>query len=209
MKKAIWTIVILLLLGAAGYAAYYFYGTEIVALAKQYLGIEEPITTPETPPVITVEPQKPKVPTPVVKDTLKPQVMENNNNLMTNELVYFEGEEEQDGLTDEDEMLLGKWQSLENEQWFRVYTDEEAEDGYYWGYEWDEAEDVTEADLQKYGNGWFMWKKRGSKVLELATADNKRQLIPRPYTITKLFYTEMVYKEANSGKKRSFQKAND
>ena len=77
------------------------------------------------------------------------------------------------------------------------------------GAEWDEAEDVTEADLQKYGNGWFMWKKRGSKVLELATADNKGQLIPRPYTITKLFYTEMVYKEANSGKKRSFQKAND
>ncbi len=211
MKKAIWTIVILLLLGAAGYAAYYFYGNEIAALAKEYLGIEIPqpeTPEPESPPVITVEPMKPKVPTPVVKDTLKPQENKQDD-LMTNELVYFEGEEEQDGLTDEDEMLLGKWQSLENEQWYRVYTDEEAEDGYYWGYEWDEAEDVTEADLQKYGNGWFMWKKRGSKVLELATADNEGQLIPRPYTITKLFYTEMVYKEANSGKKHSFQKAND
>ncbi len=209
MKKAIWTIVILLLLGAAGYAAYYFYGPEIVALAKQYMGIEEPIDEPETPPVITIEPKKPQTPKPVKIDTIEPQVMEKKDDMMTNELVYFAGEEEQDGLTDEDEMLLGKWQSLENEQWFRVYTDEEAEDGYYWGYEWDEAEDVTEADLQKYGNGWFMWKKRGSKVLELATADNKGQLIPRPYTITKLFYTEMVYKEANSGKKRSFQKAND
>lgn len=209
MKKAIWTIVILLLLGAAGYAAYYFYGNEIVALAKQYMGIEEPIKEPETPPVITIEPKKPQTPKPVKIDTIEPQVMEKKDDMMTNELVYFAGEEEQDGLTDEDEMLLGKWQSLENEQWFRVYTDEEAEDGYYWGYEWDEAEDVTEADLQKYGNGWFMWKKRGSKVLELATADNKGQLIPRPYTITKLFYTEMVYKEANSGKKRSFQKAND
>ena len=209
MKKAIWTIVILLLLGAAGYAAYYFYGNEIVALAKQYLGIEEPIEEPETPPVITIEPKKPETPKPVKTDTIEPQVMEKKDDMMTNELVYFAGEEEQDGLTDQDEMLLGKWQSLENEQWFRVYTDEEAEDGYYWGYEWDEAEDVTEADLQKYGNGWFMWKKRGSKVLELATADNKGQLIPRPYTITKLFYTEMVYKEANSGKKRSFQKAND
>ena len=209
MKKAIWTIVILLFLGAAGYAAYYFYGAEIVALAKQYLGIEEPIDEPETPPVITIEPKKPQTPKPVKIDTIEPQVMEKKDDMMTNELVYFAGEEEQDGLTDEDEMLLGKWQSLENEQWFRVYTDEEAEDGYYWGYEWDEAEDVTEADLQKYGNGWFMWKKRGSKVLELATADNKGQLIPRPYTITKLFYTEMVYKEANSGKKRSFQKAND
>ena len=209
MKKAIWTIVILLLLGAAGYAAYYFYGNEIVALAKQYMGIKEPIEEPETPPVITIEPKKPQTPKPVKIDTIEPQVMEKKDDMMTNELVYFAGEEEQDGLTDEDEMLLGKWQSLENEQWFRVYTDEEAEDGYYWGYEWDEAEDVTEADLHKYGNGWFMWKKRGSKVLELATADNKGQLIPRPYTITKLFYTEMVYKEANSGKKRSFQKAND
>ncbi len=209
MKKAIWTIVILLLLGAAGYAAYYFYGNEIVALAKQYMGIKEPIEEPETPPVITIEPKKPQTPKPVKIDTIEPQVMEKKDDMMTNELVYFAGEEEQDGLTDEDEMLLGKWQSLENEQWFRVYTDEEAEDGYYWGYEWDESEDVTEADLQKYGNGWFMWKKRGSKVLELATADNKGQLIPRPYTITKLFYTEMVYKEANSGKKRSFQKAND
>lgn len=212
MKKAIWTIVILLLLGAAGYAAYYFYGNEIVALAKEYLGIGillPDTPEPESPPVITIEPKKPKVPEPVVTDTLKPQEMKQDNNLMTNELVYFEGEEEQDGLTDEDEMLLGKWQSLENEQWYRVYTDEEAKDGYYWGYEWDESEDVMEEDLNKYGNGWFMWKKRGSKVLELATADNEGQLIPRPYTITKLFYTEMTYKEANSGKKRNFQKAND
>ena len=211
MKKALWTIVILLLLGAAGYAAYYFYGNEIAALAKEYLGIGillPDTPEPESPPVITIEPKKPKVPEPVVTDTLKPQENKQDN-LMTNELVYFEGEEEQDGLTDEDEMLLGKWQSLENEQWYRVYTDEEAKDGYYWGYEWDEAEDITEADLKKHGNGWFMWKKRGSKVLELATADNEGQLIPRPYTITKLFYTEMTYKEANSGKKRNFQKAND
>ena len=144
MKKAIWTIVILLLLGAAGYAAYYFYGNEIVALAKQYMGIEEPIKEPETPPVITIEAKKPQTPKPVKIDTIEPQVMEKKDDMMTNELVYFAGEEEQDGLTDEDEMLLGKWQSLENEQWYRVYTDEEAEDGYYWGYEWDEAEDVYE-----------------------------------------------------------------
>lgn len=209
MKKIIWTIAILLLLGAAGYAVYYFYGSEIVALAKQYTGIEEPVDEPETPPVITIEPKKPQTPKLVKIDTIEPQVMKKKDDMMTNELVYFAGEEEQDGLTDEDEMLLGKWQSLENEQWFRVYTDEEAKDGYYWGYEWDEADDVTEADLQKYGNGWFMWKKRGSKVMEFATADNKGQLIPRPYTITKLFYTEMVYKEDNSGKKCSFQKAND
>ena len=126
-----------------------------------------------------------------------------------NELVYFAGEEDQDYLSDEDEMLLGKWQNTINEQWYRVYTDEEAEDGYYWGYEWDENEDVTEEDLNKYGNGWFMWKKRGSKVLELATADNKGQLIPRPYTITKLFYTELAYKEVNSGKKLNFLKVTD
>ena len=71
------------------------------------------------------------------------------------------------------------------------------------------SEDVTEEDLNKYGNGWFMWKKRGSKVLELATADNKGQLIPRPYTITKLFYTELTYKEVNSGKKHNFLKVTD
>ena len=119
MKKALWTIVILLLLGAAGYAAYYFYGNEIAALAKEYLGIGillPDTPEPESPPVITIEPKKPKVPQPVVKDTLKPQENKQDN-LMTNELVYFAGEEEQDGLTDEDEMLLGKWQSLENEQW--------------------------------------------------------------------------------------------
>ena len=207
MKKALWIIVIILLLGAAGYAAYYFYGDEIVALAKQYLGTEEPIK-PASPPVITIEPKKPKIPVPVVTDTLKPQELERPDE-MTNELVYFAGEEDQDFLTDEDEMLLGKWQNVDNPQWYRVYTDEEAKDGYYWGHEWDEAEDVTEADLTPHGNGWFMWKKRGSKVMEFATADNDGQLVPYPYVISKLFYTELSYKEGNSGKKQNFQKVSD
>lgn len=208
MKKAIWTIIVILLLGAGGYAAYYFYG-EKISLAKHYLGIEQRVKEPDMPPVITVEPKKPKIPAPVVTDTLKPQVMEQTDEMMTNELVYFAGEEEQDGLTEEDEMLLGKWQNTDNPQWYRVYTDEEAKDGYYWGHEWDESEDIMESDLTPHGNGWFMWKKRGSKVMEFATADNDGQLIPYPYIISKLFYTELTYKEGNSGKKQNFQKVTD
>lgn len=208
MKKALWTIAIILLLGGAGYAAYYFYGDEIIALAEKYIGIKTPADQPPAPPVITVEPKKPTIPKPVVTDTLKPMELEKPDE-MTNELVYFAGEEEQDYLTEEDEMLLGKWQNVDNPHWYRVYTDEEAKDGYYWGHEWDESEDVTEDDLTPYGNGWFMWKKRGSKVMEFATADNDGQLIPYPYIISKLFYTELSYKEGNSGKKKNFHKVTD
>ncbi len=206
MKKALWTILTILVLGVAGAACYYYWPT-IEPLVHQYLGVAEPEPEPEPEPqVINIVS---KTPIPVAKpqpQIIAPQEMRKTDE-MTNELVYFAGEEDQDFLSDEDEMLLGKWQNAENTQWFRVYTDEVAKDGYYWGYEWDEAEDVTEADLTKYGNGWFMWKKRGSKVMEFATADNEGQLIPRPYIITKLFYTELSYKEANSGKKRNFQKA--
>ena len=208
MKKVLWIIFILLIL-AGGAAACYFYWPQImVAVEKveQYFGIAEPEPEPEpTPQVIEIEPKQPPVVATVKPDTLQAHELKRPKET-TNELVYFAGEEEHDGLTEEDEMLLGKWQNILNPQWYRVYTDEEAKDGYYWGYEWDEAEDITADDLKKYGNGWFMWKKRGSKVLELATADNEGQLIPRPYTITKLFYTELVYKEANSGKKQNFQK---
>ena len=211
MKKAFWIIFGILVLVAAGAAGYYYYDPTVLDKAKHFLGITEPVKEPVSPPVIEVVPKQPQQPQPVVvakKDTLQPQEM-TKQDIMTNELVYFAGEEDQDYLSDEDEMLLGKWQNTINEQWYRVYTDEEAEDGYYWGYEWDENEDVTEEDLNKYGNGWFMWKKRGSKVLELATADNKGQLVPRPYTITKLFYTELTYKETNSGKKLNFLKVTD
>lgn len=209
MKKAIWIIVIILLLAAGGYAAYYFYGLQLIEMAKEYFGSETPVVEEPTPPVIEITPKQPApVVTPAKPNVVEPHVMEKPNE-MTNELVYFAGEEEQDYLTDEDEMLLGKWQNVDNPQWYRVYTDEEAPDGYYWGYEWDESEDVTEKDLTKHGNGWFRWKKRGSKVMELATADNDGQLIPYPYVITKLFYTELSYKEGNSGKKRNFQKVSD
>lgn len=209
MRKAFWIIFTILFLAVAGAAAYYYYNPAILDKAKQYLGITEPVKDP-APPVIEIGPKKPKnnIPTPIVTDTLKPMELEQPNE-MTDELAYFDGEEETDFLTEEDEMLLGKWQSSINEHWFRVYTDEAAEDGYYWGYEWNEDEDVHPEDLNKYGNGWFKWKKRGNKVLEFATADNNGQLIPYPYTITKLFYTELSYKEIYSNKKQYFHKVTE
>ena len=70
-----------------------------------------------------------------------------------------------------DPALVGKWQNSENPQWYKVYYDDYDEDGFFWGKEWDEADDVQEEDLNYHGNGWFRWKKDGKQLVEMHTMD--------------------------------------
>jgi len=101
-------------------------------------------------------------------------------------------------------MLLGHWVCNERPTWHRIYTDEYSGNGYYWGKEWDEAEDVSEEDLIDYGNGWFEWKMDGNDVLELATTDMSEARVPFIYTIKKLSDKDLVYIEQRSTEKRTF-----
>ena len=70
-----------------------------------------------------------------------------------------------------DPLIVGKWSNTENPKWYKVYYDDYDEDGFFWGKEWDESEDVQEEDLNYHGNGWYRWKKDGKQLLELHTMD--------------------------------------
>lgn len=101
-------------------------------------------------------------------------------------------------------LLLGHWTCVERPTWHRIYTDEYSGNGYYWGKEWDEADDVKEVDLVDYGNGWFEWKQDENDILELATTDMSDTRVPFIYTIRKLTDNELVYVEQRSQEKRMF-----
>ena len=76
----------------------------------------------------------------------------------------------EDEMPEADPMIVGKWQSSDNPQWYKVYYDDYDEDEQlFWGKEWDESEDVLEEDLKYHGNGWFRWEKKGKELCEYST----------------------------------------
>ena len=116
----------------------------------------------------------------------------------THAIVFFEEEV--------DPLMLGKWQHTVDTAWYRVYTTEPAEDGFCWGREWNEAEDIFEEDLMPYGNGWFKWKKTDKYVLEWHVTDNRGAAIPYEYTIIDLNEQELYFKETRDAQKQRFRK---
>ncbi len=79
----------------------------------------------------------------------------------TNNSAYYD-----DGAPPADPSIVGKWQNADNPQWYKVYYDDYDGDGYYWGKEWSEDDDVYEEDLQFHGNGWFRWRKENKILVE-------------------------------------------
>ena len=65
-----------------------------------------------------------------------------------------------------DPAIVGKWQNVANPQWYKVYYDDYDDDGFFWGKEWSEDEDVFEEDLPYHGNGWYRWRKKGKSLEE-------------------------------------------
>ena len=78
-----------------------------------------------------------------------------------------------------DPLIVGKWSNSDNPKWYKVYYDDYDDDGFFWGKEWNEADDVQEYDLQYHGNGWFRWKKTDKQLLELHTMDIQDVPIPK------------------------------
>lgn len=92
----------------------------------------------------------------------------------TNDVYYYE-----DGAPTADPAIVGMWRNAANPQWYKVYYDDYHGDGYFWGKEWDEADDVEEEDLTYHGNGWFMWRKEGKNLRELHKMDLGDAVIPK------------------------------
>lgn len=100
--------------------------------------------------------------------------------------------------------LIGLWQENGTEAFVRFTTDN-ADGGYQYGREWDEADDVTEGDLTPYGSGWFKWQLVKSDLTEIHFMENGGADIPKIYTVTKLTETELQYRD-DYKKTHSFSK---
>lgn len=108
--------------------------------------------------------------------------------------------------------LQGLWQEQKTnaptEHYVR-FTDEQADDeGYFFGREWDEAEDVFENNLYVYvkdtagndslihGNGWFEYQLEIKGDLhEIHFMDNGGAEIPKEYIVAVLTDTKLEYYE--------------
>lgn len=93
---------------------------------------------------------------------------------------------------DVDPRILGQWRNDDSPLAFRVFTNENADDGFCWGYEWDESEDVYVSDLVYQGNGWFRWRIEGNQLLELHMMEASDAVVPVVHTIQKLHEDRLV-----------------
>ena len=212
MKKAIiWIFVVLLAASAAAGGYAYYNGvrswSEFVTFAQaEWQRLTGP--APEVPDLpkpddATTKPKQPEPKNPKVDATTTsaPEAHSvGGPEGTTDKFSIFSAAEDEEY----NPLLIGHWQGVDNPGWHRVYTEEYSGNGYYWGKEWDESEDVTEEDLVDYGNGWFEWKMDGNDVLELATSDMTESRVPFIYSIKKLSDKDLIYVEQRSSIKRTF-----
>lgn len=99
--------------------------------------------------------------------------------------------------------IVGLWLEDGTQHYVR-FTTEQSDSTYQYGYEWDEAEEVTEDDVlaDKPGNGWFKWLLVKPQLTEIHLMNNGGAEIPKIYTVTKLTETELQYYEKDQPKNR-------
>ena len=103
--------------------------------------------------------------------------------------------------------LLGLWQEEGTEAFVRFTAEQDDNNEYKYGCEWDEAEDVLESDLIPYGNGWFKYKLVKSDLTEIHLMDNGGADIPKIYTVVELSDVTLKYKVKDSkGALKTFAK---
>lgn len=110
------------------------------------------------------------------------------------------------------EDLQGKWCKDGQQDYRRFASEQASREGYYWGWEWDEGEDVQESDRTShpYGNGWFMYTIQGDQLLEIEKTEYGWADIPKVYIISELTSTKLVYypKDYPKDKRYYTKKAN-
>ena len=104
--------------------------------------------------------------------------------------------------------LQGLWKESNTEHFVRFTTEQSDEEKYLYGREWDEAEDIFEADLTPHGNGWFKyWFETNGNLHELHLMDNDGAVIPKEYIVSVLTDERLEYYEKdNKSRKFSFDK---
>ena len=103
--------------------------------------------------------------------------------------------------------LYGAWQEDGTHHYVRFLDETDGGLTYKYGREWDEDDDIYEADLKYHGNGWFKWELVQTNLTEIHLMDNGGAEIPKTYIVTKLTETELQYYEKDhKEKKTSFTK---
>lgn len=85
--------------------------------------------------------------------------------------------------SDQEIAIYGKWEKQTTPLAFMTFSLDDADDGFYWGKEWNENDKVFEKDLEEHRNGWFKWKIKNNHIL-LVYMSNLGFVIPIEYTIT-------------------------
>ena len=103
--------------------------------------------------------------------------------------------------------LQGLWLEDGTKHYVRFTTDPADETGYFWGCEWDEADDVYEEDLVYHGNGWFKYNLTQDQLLEVHRMDNDWADIPKHYVMVTLSASKMTfYPKDFKNEKKNFTK---
>ena len=90
--------------------------------------------------------------------------------------------------------LQGLWLENNTKHYVRFTEDPVQDDtNYFWGCEWDEAEDVHEADLVYHGDGWFKYRLNNEQLLEVQMMDYGWADIPKQYIMVTLTSSHMTY----------------
>jgi len=120
-----------------------------------------------------------------------------SDSLSTNSIATF---------SDQEMSMYGKWSDQSEELNYTVFMLDDAGDGFYWGKEWCEQDNVFESDLEDHGSGWFKWRVKKDKLLLLHTS-NFGFVVPVEYTITQLEDTMMGMKSQFNRRPKSFSRA--
>lgn len=118
--------------------------------------------------------------------------------------IYFE-----EDIPSADPLLVGRWQNADNPQWYKVYYDDYAEDGFFWGKEWDESDDVLEEDLNYHGNGWFRWTKQGDEIQEISTMDLSDVPIAKTFRLKKSDRQSLTFIEKSTNRSYRFSRQSE
>lgn len=99
--------------------------------------------------------------------------------------------------------LIGQWKGTTptSDGVHFVFLDEAAEDGYAWGYQWNEDEDISQSEVltkDYHGNGWFMWKKNNTylRMRHMMNASEANAAIDQ--TLYELTDTHLSFDDAGS-----------
>lgn len=97
----------------------------------------------------------------------------------------------------EEDLLIGKWQQVNTRVFYKYLAD-------YTGATWDEADDVSEDEAQKFE--WTLKKDNLTQVHLIVVNGEVAGKVPKQYIVTELTNTTLKYKDDATGRIDSFVK---